>query len=216
MPFGLTNAPTTFQAAMNELFQPYLQKFVLVFFDDILVYSKTWREHVLHLDQVLTILEEHQFFAKMLKCTFGKEEVDYLGHIISKGVKVNPSKIKAITKWPQLDNISKLRGFLGLTGYYRRYVKNYTHKTTPLTKLLKKNSFRWNYERTKCFEALKNIILSTPVLTTPDFTKPFVVECDASGFEIGAILMQDHPIAFESQKINKREFEIHVWRQYML
>ena len=85
---------------MNELFQPYLRKFVLVFFDDILIYNTTWREHIQHLDQVLTILEEHHFFAKMSKCTFGKEEVDYLGHIISKGVKVDPSKIKAITEWP--------------------------------------------------------------------------------------------------------------------
>ena len=126
---------------MNKLFQPYLRKFVLIFFDDILIYWMTWREHIRHLGQVLTILEEHQFFAKMSKCTFGKEEVDYLGHIISKeGVKVDPNKIKAITEWPQPDNILKLRGFLGLTGYYRRHVKNYANKTTPLTNLLKKNS----------------------------------------------------------------------------
>ena len=159
----------------------------------ILVYSKTWREHVRHLDQVLTILEEHQFFAKMSKCTFGKEEVDYLGHIISKEwVKVDPSKIKAITEWPKPDNISRLRGFLGLTGHYQRYVK--------------KISFRWNDEAKKCFEALKNIMSSTPVLATPDFTKPFIVECDASGFGIGTLLMQGgHPIAFESRKLNKRE-----------
>ena len=100
-------------------------------------------EHVRHLHEVLTILEEHQFFAKMSKCTFGKEDVNYLGCIISKEVvKVDPSKIKEITEWPQPDNISKLRGFLGLTGYYRRYVKNYAHKTAPLTNLLKKNLFR--------------------------------------------------------------------------
>ena len=126
MPFELTNAPTTFQAAMNELFQPYLRRFVLVFFDDILVYRKTWREHVRHLDQVLTILEEHRFFAKMSKCTFGKEELEYLGHIISKeGVKVVLSKIKAIIQWPKPYNISKLRGFLGLTGYYRIFEERF-------------------------------------------------------------------------------------------
>ena len=168
----------------------------------------------------------------MSKCTFGKEEVDYLGHIISKeGVKVDPSKIKAITECPKPDNILKLRGFLGLTVYYQRYVKNDAHKTNLLTDLLKKNSFRWNDEAKKCFEALKNVMSSTPVLATLDFTKPFVVECDASGFEIGAVLMQEgHPIAFECRKLNKRErlksmydkemlAIIHAltkWRQYLL
>jgi len=207
MPFRLTNAPATFQAAMNELFQPFLRKFVLVFFDDILIYSRTWKEHLEHLSQVLTILEENKFYAKMSKCTFGKEEVDYLGHKISKeGVQVDPSKIKAIMEWPKPDNTSKLRGFLGLTGYYRRFVKNYTHKTAPLTNLLKKNSFQWNSEAEKCFETLKCMMSSTPILAMPDFTKPFAVECDTSGFGLGAVLMQEgHPIAFESRKLNKRE-----------
>lgn len=124
MPFGLTNAPTTFQATMNETFHPYLRKFVSVFFDDILIYSKTWKEHLQHLEQVLTVLEEHQFYAKKSKCTFEKEEVEYLGHMISKeGVKVDPSKIKAIREWPKPINISKLRGFSGLTGYYQRFIK---------------------------------------------------------------------------------------------
>ena len=136
----------------------------------------------------------------MLKFTFGKEEVDYLGHIISKeGVKFNPSKIKAITEWPKLDNKSTLREFLGLTKKYRTFKKNYAQKTSPLTQLLKKSSFQRNDGAKKYFEALKNIMSSMPVLATPDFTKPFVVECDASGFGIGAILMQEgHPIAFES------------------
>ena len=116
MPFGLTNAPAMFQATMNKLFHPFLRKFILEFFDDILIYSRTWKEHLEHLIQVLTILEENKFYAKKSKCTFGKEEVDYLGHKISKeGVKVYPSKIKAIMEWPKPDNISKLRGFLGLT-----------------------------------------------------------------------------------------------------
>jgi len=119
MPFGLTNAPTTFQATMNKLFRPYLRKFVLVFFDDTLIYIKTWKEHLQHLDKFLTLLKQHQFYAKKSKCTFGKEEVEYLGHIIShEGVKVDPNKIKAIKQWTKLVNISKLRGFLGLTRYY--------------------------------------------------------------------------------------------------
>ena len=132
MPFGLTNAPATFQATMNNLFQSFLRKFVLVFFDDVLIYSKTWKDHLTHLEQVLSILKENQFYAKMSKCTFGKEEVSYLGHVISKeGVKVDPEKIKSITEWPNPTNISKLRGFLGLTGYYRRFIRNYAHRTAP-------------------------------------------------------------------------------------
>jgi hypothetical protein len=142
MPFGISNAPETFQVTMNELFYPYLQKHVLVLFDDILAYNKTWEENMKHLGQVLSLLEENQFYAKMSKCTFGKEEVEYLGHIISKkGVKVDPKKIRAITKWPKPKNISKLRGFLGLAGYHRGFVKNYAHLTAPLTNFLKKKSF---------------------------------------------------------------------------
>jgi hypothetical protein len=143
MPFGLTNAPTTLQATMNQLFRPYLRKFVLVFFDDILIYSKTWKEHMKHLEQVLSFLEKNQFYAKLSKCSFGKKEAEYLGHIISReGVKVDPNKIKAIIECPKPKNISKLRGFLGLTCYYRRFIKKYAHLTTPLSNLLKKNSFK--------------------------------------------------------------------------
>ena len=123
MPFELTNAPATFQATMNNLFQPFLRKFVLVFFDDILIYSKTWKDHLIHLEQVLSILKENQFYAKMSKCTFGKAELSYLGHVISKeGFKVDPEKIKSITNWPKPTNISKLRGFLEITGYYRIFI----------------------------------------------------------------------------------------------
>eukprot|EP00253_Pinus_taeda_P032530 PITA_32530 len=118
MPFGLTNAPATFQATMNELFHPYLRKFVLVFFNDILVYSKTWKEHLKHLEEVLSVLEKNQFYAKLSKCTFGQKEVEYLGHVISReGVQVDPNKIKAIKEWPKPKNLSKLRGFLGLIGF---------------------------------------------------------------------------------------------------
>lgn len=232
MPFGLTNALTTFQATMNELFRPYLRKFVLVFFDDILIYNKTWKEHLQHLEKVLIVWEEHHFYAEKYKCTFGKEEVEYLGHIISKEeVNVDPNKIKAIREWPILVNISKLRGFLGLTGYYRRFIKTYAHITAPLSNLPKKNSFQWNDEAEKCFEDLKEVMSSAPILETPYFSKPFVIECDATSFVIGAILMQDgHPIVFESMKLNKQErlkstynkemlaimHALARWRQYLL
>jgi hypothetical protein len=152
-------------------------------------------------------------------------------HHTQKGVKVDPKKIRAIVEWPKPKNISKLRGFLGLAGYYRRFVKNYAHLTAPLTNLLKKNSFQWNLEAQKCFENLKNIMSKTPILATLDFSKPFIIECDVLSFGIGAILMQDgHPIAFERRKLTKNRMItiqlqqgnachhacITKWHQYLL
>ena len=152
MPFGLTNAPATFQATMNNLFQPFLRKFVLVFFNDILIYSKTWNDHLIHLEQVLSILKENQFYAKMSKCTFDKEEVSYLGHVISKeGVKVDIEKNQINHRLAQTTNISKLRGFLGINGYNTIFIRNYAHITTPLSNLLKKNAFQWSEEAEKMF-----------------------------------------------------------------
>ena len=159
---------------------------------------------------------------KKSKCTFGKEEVEYLGHIIShEGVKVDPNKIKPIKEWTKPVNISKLRGFLGLTGYYRRFIKNYAHITAPLTNLLKKNSFLWDEEAGRCFEELKEVMSNAPVLAILDFSKPFIIECDAFGFGIGAVLMQErHLIAFERRKLNgPTTYHIHYFsllRDYSL
>lgn len=145
MPFGLSNAPSTFQATMNAVFRTLLRKFVLVFFDDILVYSKDFESHMDHLRQVLHILSRHQFYAKLAKCYFGVSRVDYLGHVISSdGVAADPSKVLAIQNWATPNNPSQLRGFLGLTGYYSRFVRNYAAIAGPLTHLLRKNSFSWS------------------------------------------------------------------------
>ncbi|XP_042980015.1 uncharacterized protein LOC122310203 [Carya illinoinensis] len=156
MPFGLCNAPSTFQAAMNTIFKSLLRRCVLVFFDDILVYSKTIEEHKNHLRVVMGILEEHHFFIKAFKCAFMEKELEYLGHFISgEGVKVDQRKIEAMVDWPLPHDISALRGFLGLTGYYRRFVKNYGLIAKPLTSLLKKDNFSWTQEAREAFEELK-------------------------------------------------------------
>ncbi|KAH9320972.1 hypothetical protein KI387_015611 [Taxus chinensis] len=189
MPFGLTNAPATFQSCMNHLF------------------NKTWEDHLRHLDEVLGIMEVQSLFAKMSKCEFGLTEILYLGHVIGvKGVKVHQEKIQAMQDWPSLRNISELRGFLGLCGYYQRFVRGYLDIGAPLTDLTWKGAFRWTDEAQMIFDKLKVVMSTWPVLALPNFSEPFILECDASGLGIGAVLMQDrHPIAYESRKLRENE-----------
>jgi len=142
MPFRLCSAPSTFQSLMNHLLKPYLRKFVLVFFDDILIYSLTWEKYLQHVDLLLQLLRNHKLFVKLSRFSFGMEEVEYLGYIVGReGVRVDPKKIQAMQYWPQPKTLKSLRGFLGLTGYYRNFFCNYGRITRPLTNLLKKNSF---------------------------------------------------------------------------
>ncbi|KAL0551120.1 hypothetical protein IC582_010202 [Cucumis melo] len=165
MPFVLTNAPSTFQALMNQVFKPFLRRFVLVFFDDILVYSKGIEEHVQHLEVVLEILRESELYANFDKCNFTKPRISYLGHYISvKGIEVDPEKIRAVKEWPTLSNVREMRGFLGLTGYYRRFVQNYGSIATPLTQLLKARAYKWTEETEAAFEKLKKAMMTLPVL----------------------------------------------------
>ena len=232
MPFGLTNASATFQAFMNSIFKGVLRRYVLVFFDDILIYSPSLEIHWEHLCVVLTILREHKLYTKIKKCYFCQSNLEYLGHIISKKrVAIDPKKVKAMEEWPLLSNPKELRGFLGLTSYYHRFVINYGKITAPLTRLLKKEGFEWSEEATQAVNLLKPAMKEVPILTLPDFNEPFVLETDASGTGLDAVMSQiGSPIAFFShaltgkaqyKSVYERELMaivmvVQKWRHYLL
>ena len=218
MPFGLTNAPATFQSLMNDLFHPHLRRFILLFFDDILVYSRSWMDHLHHLRQVLLILSDNQLYVKLSKCQFGVLTVGYLGHLISaEGVAVDPAKIQAVQNWPIPATPKDVRGFLGLAGYYRKFMRGFGVIAAPLNQLLSKEGFRWSEEALMAFNKLKQALTSPPVLRLPNFAQQFAVECDACGDGLGAILSQDNqPIAYYSEALKGKARLLSTYDKEML
>lgn len=232
MPFGLTNAPAAFMKMMNNVFRDYLDEFVIVFIDDILIYSKNQEEHKDHLRKVLDRLREHKLFAKLSKCSFWQREIGFLGHVVSdKGVSVDQGKIKAIADWPRPRNATEIRSFLGLAGYYRRFVKGFASMAQPLTKLTGKDvQFVWTEGCDASFSKLKEMLTTTPVLALPMDNEPYVVYTDASKVGLGCVLMQQGKvIAYASRQLRKHEgnypthdlemaavvFALKIWRSYL-
>lgn len=213
MPFGLCNAPATFMRMMNEVLAPFIDKFVQVFLDDILVYSRSWREHRRHLRLILQALREHSLKASLKKCAFFQREVAFLGHVVSSGgVATDSDKVSAVKNWPAPSNVKEVRSFLGLAGYYQRFIRNFAQLAAPISSLLKQEvTFSWTGDQQRAFEALKEALTTAPVLHIPDPHQDFVLETDASGFAIGAVLSQTdkqgnlRPVTFISRKMNQHE-----------
>ena len=232
MPFGLTNAPTAFMDLMNRVFRPFLEQFAIVFIDDILVYSNDREYHDSHLRVVLETLRKEQLYAKMSKCGFWLKEVSFLGHIVSEeGIMVDPRKIEVILEWKPPRSVTEVHSFLGLTGYYRRFVKGFSMTAAPMTRLLQKNvRFEWSEKYQASFEKLKAFLTEAPVLTQPTFDKEYVIFGDASLNGLGCVLMQEGKVvAYASRQLKPHEnnypthdlelvaiiFALKIWRHYL-
>jgi hypothetical protein len=202
MSFGLTNAPAYFMNLMNKVFMEYLDRFVVVFIDDILIYSKCESEHEEHLRLVLQKLRDNQLYAKYSKCEFWIDEVPFLGHIISNGgLSVDPAKVKEVMAWSVPTTVTEIRSFLGLAGYCQRFIKGFSKIAKPMTSLLEKGrEFKWDEKCQDNFDQLKKRLMSPPVLVMPDLQKGFDIYCDACGQGLGCVLMQEgHVIAYTSR-----------------
>jgi len=193
MSFGVTNAPAVFMDYTNRIFRPFLDKFVVVFINDILIYSRTQEEHAEHLRLVLGVLREKQLYAKLSKCEFWMDEVQFFGHVISaQWIVVDPAKVEAVVKWENPKSATKIRSFLGLTGYYRRFIEGFSKIVAPLTLLTRKDQpFTWTDKCEESFQELKRRLTSAPILVIPDTGKPFEVFYDASHLGLGCVLMQE-------------------------
>jgi hypothetical protein len=233
MSFGLTNAPAYFMNLMNKVFMEYLDRFVVVLIDDILIYSKNESDHEQHLRLVLQKLRDNQLYAKFSKCEFWIDKVPFLGHIISNGgIAVDPAKVKEIMEWRVPTTVTEIRSFLGLAGYYRRFIDGFSKIAKPMTSLLEKGrEFKWDEKCQESFDQLKERLISPPVLIMPDLQKGFNIYCDACGQGLGCVLMQEgHVIAYASRQLQKHELNypthdlelaavvhaLKIWRHYIM
>ncbi|KAJ0565465.1 putative nucleotidyltransferase, Ribonuclease H [Helianthus annuus] len=232
MPFGLTNAPAAFMDLMNRVCKPYLDKFVIVFFDDILIYSKNQADHEKHLRCILKLLHHEKLYAKFSKCEFWLREVQFIGHVVSEsGIQVDPAKVEVVMNWQEPKTPTEIRSFLGLAGYYRRFIEIFSRIAAPLTSLTKKKvKFVWGPKQQESFDILKQKLSNAPVLTLPEGTEEFVVYCDASHTGMGCVLMQKGKvIAYASRQLKVHEknytthdlelgavvFALKLWRHYL-
>jgi len=189
MPFGLANAPSTFMRVMNQALRPFIGKFVVVYFDDILIFSKSMAEHERHIRDVLCVLRREKFFAAKQKCEFGTKKIQFLGYVISdQGLSVDSTKVAAVKSWPVPRTLTEVRSFHGLASFYRRFVPHFSSIMAPITSCMKMGKFEWSLEADKAFDLIKEKLTSTPVLVLPDFTLSFELHCDASKLGIGAVL----------------------------
>ncbi|GJW77779.1 reverse transcriptase domain-containing protein [Tanacetum coccineum] len=232
MPFGMTNAPAIFMDLMNRVCKPYLDKFVIVFIDDILIYSKSEEEHEVHLKTILDLLKTEMLYAKFSKCEFWLKEVQFLGHVVNRdGIHVDPSKVESVKNWKTPESPTEIRSFLGLAGYYRRFIENFSKIAKPLTLLTQKNkAYVWGDKQEEAFQILKEKLCNAPVLALPDGPDDFVVYCDASKQGFGCVLMQQGKvIAYASRQLKIHEnnytthdlelgavvFALKIWRHYL-
>ncbi|GJU15675.1 putative reverse transcriptase domain-containing protein, partial [Tanacetum coccineum] len=232
MPFGLTNAPAVFMDLMNRVCKPYLDKFVIVFIDDILIYSKNKQEHEEHLKLILELLKKEELYAKFSKCEFWIPKVQFLGHVIdSQGIHVDPAKIESIKDWASPKSPTEIRQFLGLAGYYRRFIEGFSKIAKPMTKLTqKKVKFEWGDKQETAFQLIKQKLCSAPILALPEGSEDFIVYCDASKKGLGVVLMQrEKVIAYASRQLKIHEknytthdlelgavvFSLKLWRHYL-
>ncbi len=211
VPFGLTNAPAAFMSLMNDVFKDYTVAFAMVYQDDVLVYSNSWAEHVSNVKLVLDRPRKHKLYVKMSKCTFGVQEVDYLGFLLRAGkLAMNPSKAKTIEVLETPTNKNEIQSFLGLVNYYRRFIRNCSEIAKPLTELTKNLPFKWSSTVNVAFLELKKAIINEPVLTQFDAKKKIFVTTDACKYPIGGVMEQDHNdgrhrVAFISRTQNQHE-----------
>nr|GFA64156.1 putative reverse transcriptase domain-containing protein [Tanacetum cinerariifolium] len=232
MPFGLTNAPAVFMDLMNRVCKPYLDKFVIVFIDDILIYLKDEKDHEEHLKENLELPKKDELYAKFSKCEFWIPKVQFLGHVIdSQGIRVDPTKIESVKDWASPKSPTEIRQFLGLAGYYQRFIEGFSRIAKPMTKLTqKKVKFEWGDKQEAAFQLLKQKLCSAPILALPEGSEDFIVYCDASNKGLGTVLMQrEKVISYASRQLKIHEknytnydlelgavvFTLKIWRHYL-